>query len=666
MSSYLRRDEKLLTPDGIYSVCSIQSDSERVELMNQSTGGRHYATIAALRCELSNGNWKRISVNPITGETVDLTNNPKARRRQQFNIAVLDRLKALMRNGSSAAEAIRALQGTTIETGDGSTKMMCSERTAYRILRDGAENPLKLIPAYAARGNHVPRYSESVKELILSATEAVYAVKKSKIQINGLAKHLTSVAIQRGLIPQDKTLSRELIKNVVVAHWNPDLDYKRLDPRIARSAKAVAKNRIVPGAPMHRVEQDTVHLPVLVKTAEGILQNPYLMVSVDCYSSVPLGWRLVPTPVTAEDTLECIEVGLFSKKKRFDQLGINCELDPCGQFLDLHLDNGSENRTERINELNTLGINITRAPAHSGHMKPFVERLHKSLKIALEGLPGFTRFEGEDGARTEEAKKDELMTLEQLERWIVRFFFERWIHQSIERFITADYLLDQNMGVTPAQRWKMAEEHFPTPLPPNRESWVQIRFLTRTASLSNKTGVSIDGFRFRGDNLAILIGQYGPNADVTVRYNPSDYRFVYVPDKNTAELIMLVNAEVTEQTPAFSFSEAKARRNHVRALAGPLPAVAKQFELDLAQASLAAPVRHSGGRKKGHREEQKAIRDTLKLAAAVDRAHTTPIPRAARESGAQTDSNDSFITDDSIPTFSVEKRPTQKSGGTST
>ena len=145
--------------------------------------------------------------------------------------------------------------------------------------------------------------------------------------------------------------------------------------------------------------------------------------AIDCATSVPLGWHLSKTPVTEEETLDCLERSLYSKAERFNQLGINCGIDPYGLFADLYLDNGPENKGRRITHITEIGVFLTRVPANSPHTKPFIERFFGSLKPALEGLPGCTRFKGKDGARSDQAKKDALMTFEELEQLIVRWMY---------------------------------------------------------------------------------------------------------------------------------------------------------------------------------------------------------------------------------------------------
>jgi hypothetical protein len=65
-------------------------------------------------------------------------------------------------------------------------------------------------------------------------------------------------------------------------------------------------------------------------------------------------------------------------------------------------------------------MDVKHCKAKEAQGKPFIERLNRSLKEALQRLPG-TRYEGKDGMRDPEALGDELMTIDALEKWIVRW-----------------------------------------------------------------------------------------------------------------------------------------------------------------------------------------------------------------------------------------------------
>lgn len=658
MSRFMQREERIKTAEGEFVVRSIDPNKKLVELFDPTSGELKSMTIPAMRRQISDGSMKRLTVRPMSGIVRDLAQSETACRQLMFNQLRLRRLESYLHRGDSRAEAIRKLKSEPLTLEDDTPVPPISERQAYRLLDAGSRSPLDLIPAHAERGNRSPRHSYEVEQLVSNLIDEEYAKVHSRITMRQLAVLTTTLAQERGLIAANGRISRAYVTNFFTKHYHGDTDYKRLDPRVARSKKAVAKDRIRVDAALQRVEQDTVSLPFVVTTSEGILKNPYLTVSIDCATSFPLGWHLSKTPVTEEETLDCLETSLYSKAERFNQLGINCSADPYGLFGNLYVDNGPENKGRRITRITEIGVFLTRVAANSGHRKPFIERFFGSLKPALETLPGCTRFDGEDGKRTELAMKDDLMTFEQLERWIVRWMYETWIHKALERLITADYDTDEAPGITPATRWEYYEQNTSLPHPPDRDRWIRVRYLTEERSLSAKTGLSIEGFRFKGENLPQLIRQYGPDSQVTAFYNPSDYRFAYVADRESGDLLRLVNAEVTATTPAFSFTEAKMRRAHVRKTAAAVPACVENFQRDLATASLSG-----GRRKRGHIAEQRDVRNAAKLNKAIEKSQANPVPAQPNDAASQMLTDDLFLTEDAIPEFELETKPRKSNGG---
>lgn len=658
MSRFMQREERIRTAQGEFVVRAIDPDSQTVELFDTGSGVHKKVTIPAMRRQLSDGSMRRLTVRPMSGTVRDLAKSESARQQLLFNQLRLRRLESYLHHGDGKAEAIRKLRAEPLELDDGTPIPPISERQAYRLLDTAATSPLDLMPAYADRGNRCARHSEAVDELVRYLIDEEYAKVHSRITMRKLAELATMLAREKSLIGATQCISRAYVRALFIGSYHADIDHKRIDPRLARSAKHVAQRRIRVDAALQRVEQDTVCLPYLVRTSEGILQNPNLTMSFDCATGMPLGWHMSKTAPTEEETLDCLEMSLYSKAERFSQLGIDCSIDPYGLFANLYLDNGPENKGQRITRITEIGIFLTRVAAHSGHRKPYIERLFGSLKPALESLPGCTRFDGKDGARTEQAMQDDLMTLDELERWIVRWVYEEWIHHPLDRLLSADYDIDEAPGITPAARWKYYEQNSILPNPPDRERWIRVRYLTELRGLSPKTGLSLEGFRFKGEHLRHLIRQYGPDSKVMAYYNPSDYRFAYVADRETGELLRLVNAEVTPTTPGFSFTEAKNRRAHVLKTAPAAPACVENFRRDLAAASLSG-----GRRKRGQTETQRAIREAGKLNKAIEKSRANPVPAEPDGEVAPSWTDDLFLSDDAIPEFDVETKPRKSNGG---
>lgn len=648
MSRFLRTNTTLTSKSGETSVIlEVNADSDLVQLFIPARNEVGRSSLKTLREEIALGNITTDSPETVKGTIQGITNSIAAFQLFQFNWAVASKVKAMVKQGLSQQKAIRSLLGTSIELATGEFWPMCSERQAYRILASAGQGNAALIPAFEQRGNRKSRYDEHIIEVTLQLLKNLYAVSRSKISLSKLTDLVNHTIYIENPTKSAPKVSRKYVRSILIKHLSPDLDTKRLDPRIAKSLKAVAANRIRPGAPLNRVEMDAVHLPFLIQTEYGVADNLWLLLAIDCETGLPLSWWLMLTNPTTEDTFQCLERAIYPKAELLRSMGIQFDIDPYGAMLNLIWDNGAENSRQRMARVAEVGINPQWAPKDSGNYKPFVERLNRSLKTALEALPGCTRFDGKDGKRTELAKKDKLMTKTELEHWIVRFLFEKVPHQPLERFNTEDYEIDGTLGLTPAKRWRTYEASTLLPLPPPREDWRKLRYVKVQRALNNKTGISLFDYDFKGDNLKILIAQCGPSAKVPVYYNPFDYRSVYVPDKITDDWLRLQNAEVTEKTAAFSFDDARKQRK-ARALGHSPHPVAQQFDNDMNQAIIDAP-----GATKNRTARRKEAHAITRADQAVQRAYDNPLPLPSEASLPV----DSYLAEDAIPSFATHHKP---------
>jgi putative transposase len=437
------------------------------------------------------------------------------------------------------------------------------------------------------------------------------------------------------LLDASRRVSKRFLQRVVTAD-HADPDHKRMHPHDAIAAKAVARQRIRIASMFERVEQDALHLPFRIKTPYGESTNVYLVHAIDCASSVPLGWCLVIGAPRVTDTLRCVESILFPKAPRLDQLGLKYDFDIYGTPALLVLDNGPENKSDRLVSLSRLGISVNRLKARHAHRKPFIERLNRSLKEALETLPGSTRLNGVDGKRDPVALGDQIMTLEEMERWIVRFYFDEWINRPLERLRSAVFTDNEDLGRTPLRRYQMVtqERGYPIPLPPSVDTWRSAIYEPHIRTLSRKTGISYENYQFRGDQLAHLIHVYGETS-VKVLVDPDDFRWVYVVDRDGTTLVPLVNDSTSEITPAYSFDEARAVLEEADDEG--VNVAQKEFRRDVLNRSAGRPGR-ADKKAKGAKATSKAAqsRQTVELArrhGAVKRSADKPVPPPAPSLG---------------------------------
>jgi putative transposase len=478
---------------------------------------------------------------------------------QAMHITSLIKLR-MKQHGVTKNKAYSLLVMEEADHAGADTISLPSKPTVYRYL-SREEKGLPPLVGDSEKGNRTDRYTRELRELVVEEAEDLYLKEKSQWTLKALIAHISTLARDRNLIPNDKNLSRKYVRSVIYEDCCSDDEKARMDQKDVASGKSIASKTIRLATPLQRVEQDGLHLPFIAKTPWGISGDIWLVQAMDCHLSIPVGWKIVIGSPKGSDSLACFERVMFPKKNLIEAMGINCDIDLYGTPFQVIFDNGPENKAPRMLNLTRLGIKPMYCKSRHAHGKPFIERLNRSLKVALETLPGCTRFNGVDGKRDPIAEGDQLMDLYELEKWIVRWFFEVWIHTPLKRLRSAVFV-DSFKGHTPAQVWKrlIVEEEHALPLPPNLRDWQLVKFEQADCALSSKSGITLKTFTFAGDNLKRLIDAFG-SVDVRVLFDPDDFRFVYVA--HGGDLVKLINKFVDDRTPGYSFDRAKEIRDDV-------------------------------------------------------------------------------------------------------
>jgi putative transposase len=506
---------------------------------------------------------------------------------------------------------------------------------AYRLWereRNGA--PLRM--GHAAKGFRGPRYKPDVYERIEALAREYLLTTHSRWNATVLTELVNLTLHKENILPKTQKVSRHLVKRIVHTRVHPDPSHKRLLARDAKAAKAVAAKKTRIARPFERVEQDALHLPWVIRTPYGDSRNVWLVHAIDCCTSIPLGWCLVIGSPRVPDTLKCIETILFPKKRLFEALGLSYDFDIYGTPAWILFDNGPENKSDRLPRLSRLSITVNRLEAYQPQKKAFIERMNRSLKTYLETLPGCTRFDGKDGERDPVALGDPVMTLAEMERWIVRFYFEHWVNNPLDRLAESVFVDNEDLGNTPLKRYRVLTEErgCPIPLPPSVDAWRSAIYEQHYRTLSRKTGISYRDYHFKGDQLPYLINQFG-ETKVKILVDPDDYRWVYVVDKDGRTLVSLVNEETSEITPAYSFDEADAKWPKK----GPKDAASENLRQDVLNRSTEGPSKGRNSRADGPAPTGKAAKSRLTTErarhdAAVKRSAANPLPPRRPNLGA--------------------------------
>jgi putative transposase len=445
---------------------------------------------------------------------------------------------------------------TTLADDDGNqvptSTPLPSKATLYRYAERIGRN-LPPLRGDANKGNRDKRYSDQVIELVSSTASELYLKNGSRWNVTAITKLANQELHDRGLINEEVSVSKKFVKSVIL-RLSPDPSGPRMDPKDRSAAKSVAKAPIRVNGLLQRVEQDALHLPWRFKTAHGETVNVWLVHAICCASSIPVGFHFVIGSPRESDGLQCIETILYSKAELLASYGVKTDVDLYGAPGLVVFDNGAETKG-RMKNLAQIYTDTHYLPSRKPQGKPFIERLNRSLKEALQTLGGCTRLDGVDGQRDPELLGDFPMPLEEFKVWVVRWYYEVWVNTPLKRFIHSRFVEDDHLGDTAAERFRsLTTRGYAYPLPPNRLTWERCKYVHEERTLSNKTGISYEGFEFRGPNLPRLIERFG-TSQVMVLVDPDDFRAIYVIDGD--ENIKLTNIHTDETTIAYSFDEAK-------------------------------------------------------------------------------------------------------------
>lgn len=510
--------------------------------------------------------------------------------------------------------------------GEGAGSRFPSRATVYRYLK-AERSGQPLLCGNQNKGNRMPRYGDEVVALIVSLAEDQFLQPESRWNIRAITKAVNLRARDEGLI-EGVEISRKFVAKVVFQNLSTDAELERMDPRLRAAQKSIAKGCIRVSGVLQRVEQDALHLPWRVRTPAGDTTNVWLVHAICCGTSMPVGWHLVVGAPNASSGLQCVESILFSKKEKFAALGLDIDIDVFGSPLAIVFDNGAEARNDRMTNVTRIRIDPQYCKSRHPQHKPFIERLNRSLKEALQTLPGCTRFDEMDGKRNPDELNDLPMSLLDLERWIVRWYYTVWANTPLDRLVRSNFFDDREFGATPKARYAaMNRDGYAMPLPPNRDQWLLTKYEHHERALARTTGITYESFSFRGPDLPGLIARHGERP-VQVLVDPDDYRTVQVVDGK--RLVTLVNIACDERTPAYSYAEMKASNKGVKASA--MASAAQEvdaFNRDLYAASSEKSPKQVRAQKPSARVLSSQVATDTKNRAATQRARENPLPKNA-------------------------------------
>lgn len=652
MMSDLRAGDKLTlpgNPDSYFEVLDGRIHAGTIHIFDAAKREARYMDEAGIRARISAGTLMLHRKGMPRVGIVAQYDNTELHSKVRFLLDVLRRIHSIQTQRGLSFDAAIPLARIAYAKENADEPEVCAFPSRATLFR-AHKNQLLGLPVLKGdknKGNSTARYSRELVEFVQGIIRDQFLVTESQWTVLDVTAYVNREARRRGLHVANHAISRKFV-TATLRVLTVDAEYDRMDPLTRVAGKSFAKRRIRAAFPFARIEQDALHLPFVVRTPHGVARTIYLVLAIDVCTGYPVGWHLVIGSPREMDSLRCLEMYLTpAKAARFEELGILHAPNIYGTPGQLIFDNGPETKGGRIVRLELLAMDVKHCKAKEAQGKPFIERLNRSLKEALQLLPGCTRFDGKDGMRDPEALGDELMSVEELEKWIVRWLYENWVNTPLDRLRWDELLVDSVKGKTPIERLHYLTEETgrPITMPPPRHQWMAALFEHKPrCTLSAKTGISLEhGFRYKGDAMSYLLEKYGDHAQLHVVYNPDDFRQVYVYEGDDLPLVTLTHEHVRPETPAWTFTEAKARFDsgmdeytvhHAKA----------QFLRDLDDAVIGNGKTRKP-KPRGKREENKETVRRAKDHSAVQRTIDRPLS-SATPFGAAPSTNPSLPTED--------------------
>ena len=296
-----------------------------------------------------------------------------------------------------------------------------SRATLYRWLRDYRNTGLlsSLLPARRSGGRGKSRLPEEIEAIIQDRIENYYLTDQQP-SITDTIEEVRRLCFNAKLqLPHAHTI-RKRIKAIE--------ERERISRRRGRRVAEEMFDPIegsVPDAewPLAMTQIDHTPLPIMVvdEMTRREIGKPWVTFAIDVNSRVVQGMYLTLEPPSAMSAGLCLVHAILPKEKWLDELGVKVDWPCWGVMGILHMDNAREFRGDMLkvacDEYNIdLQLRPVKKPRYGGH----IERLMGTASQGLKKVKGAT-FSGPDEKGEDDAQANAVMTLHELEQWLVLF-----------------------------------------------------------------------------------------------------------------------------------------------------------------------------------------------------------------------------------------------------
>lgn len=287
----------------------------------------------------------------------------------------------------------------------------------------------------------------------------------------------------------------------------------------------------------------------LVNESGGLVGRPLLIVCIDAYSSLCLGYTLsweggvysltsLMTNVIANKQEWCSRFGISINKDDWNSSSI-----PATLVTDM----GSEYKSETFEQIAELGVSVVNLPPYRPELKGAVEKffdlIQEMYKPYLKNRGVIEIDYQERGAR--DYRKDACLTLEEFEKVILRCIIFYNTKRIIDNFPYTGEMLLSNVKPYANCIWNYGKTQTGANLIDVDYKTLVLTLLPRTEGKFSRFGLKVNKLRYTNDNYT---EEFLKGGNVTVAFNPDDVSSVWVIDKGEFIEFELIELQFKDNT----------------------------------------------------------------------------------------------------------------------
>jgi putative transposase len=388
-----------------------------------------------------------------------------------------------------------------------SEKHEISITTLYRWRNDYLNSGLlsSLLPFRPDGGKGKTRLKDARVEEALRLAIDDYYLKNNKPSLAATWEHLDGICQAMEISTPHPLTLRTRIKSrdkrsVVAARQGEYAASMLCDPSEGKIGDAEW--------PLALVLVDHTELPVIIvdEVTRRSIRRPWVTFGIDAHTRVVPGMYLTLDPPSAMSAGMCLSHAILPKEKWLAERGIEDVEWPCwGVMGRLHMDNAKEFRGDMLKvACAEYAIDLELRPVKKPHYGGYIERLMGTVSEELKKVAG-TTFSGPAEKGLYDSEGNAVMTLAELERWLI-YFLAKYHNR-----------LHGGIGTTPLQKYReglLGVKGKPgRGLPARRldEEKVRIDFMPFIERTVQDYGVAIDDVHYFSDILRPWVNAPDPD-----------------------------------------------------------------------------------------------------------------------------------------------------------